>query len=109
MPTHTGRAPQESDIASATKRAMIVRMLHNLLGLAQRAQDADAMFRYVDTLVAIAPEAGDERWMRAVLLFRAGRREEAIRDADWLLLNRPEGVNLNQVDELRRLLERPEK
>jgi serine protease Do len=103
----TGRAPQESDFAPATRRGMIVRMLHNLLGLAQRVQDADAMFRYVDTLVAVSPDSGEDRWMRAVLLFRAGRREEAIRDADWLLQNRPEGVNLNQVDELRRLLDRP--
>jgi hypothetical protein len=84
-------------------------MLHNLLGVAQRAQDAEGMLRYLDVLVAISPDTGDERWMRAVMLFRTGRRDEAIRDVDWLLDHRPEGVNLNQVDELRRLLERPER
>ncbi|HTI51537.1 MAG TPA: transglutaminase family protein [Planctomycetaceae bacterium] len=105
----TGRAPQESDFTAATKRAIIARMLHNLLGVAQRAQDAEGMLRYLDVLVAISPDTGDERWMRAVMLFRTGRRDEAIRDVDWLLDHRPEGVNLNQVDELRRLLERPER
>lgn len=103
----TDRAPQESDYAATTKRAIITRMLHNLLRTAQRAQDAGGMLRYLDALVAISPEAAEERWMRAVMLFRAGRREEAIRETDWLLDHRPEGVNLNDVDELRRLLERP--
>jgi regulator of sirC expression with transglutaminase-like and TPR domain len=103
----TDRAPQESDFATTTKRGIITRMLHNLLRAAQRAQDAEGMLRYLDALVAISPEAAEERWMRAVMLFRAGRREEAIRETDWLLEHRPEGVNLNDVDELRRLLERP--
>lgn len=102
----TGRAPQESDFAPSTKRSMIVRILHNLLGLAQRSPDSDAMLRYLDVLVAIAPQNADERWMRAVMLYRAGRREQALADVHWLLENHPEGVNLNQVDELRRVLER---
>jgi hypothetical protein len=46
--------------------------------------------------------------MRAVLLLRSGRRAEAIADADWLLEHRPDGVNLNEVDELRRVLDRIE-
>jgi regulator of sirC expression with transglutaminase-like and TPR domain len=102
----TGRAPQESDFAPATRRSMIVRILHNLLGLAQRSQDVESMLRYVEALVAIAPQNADERWMRAVLLYRTGRRTRALADVHWLLENRPDGVNLNQVDELRRVLER---
>lgn len=103
----TARAPQESDFAPATRRSMIIRILHNLLGLAQRSQDTEAMLRYLDVLIAVAPQNADERWMRAVMLYRAGRREAALADVHWLLENRPEGVNLNQVDELRRVLERP--
>jgi regulator of sirC expression with transglutaminase-like and TPR domain len=103
----TGRAPQDSDFVAATKRAIIVRMLHNLLRAAQRSQDAEGMVRYLDALVAISPDTGDERWMRAVMNFRTGRRDEAMHDTEWLLEHRPEGVNLNEVDELRRLLERP--
>ena len=37
---------------------------------------------------------------------RENRLAQAIVDADWLLQNHPEGINLNQVDELRRVLER---
>ncbi|MSR57250.1 MAG: trypsin-like serine protease [Planctomycetaceae bacterium] len=105
----TGREPQEADLATVTKRAMIIRMLHNLLGPAERAQDLEGMLRYLDALVAIAPDAGPDRGMRAVLLFQAGRRDEAIGDADWLLEHRPDGINLNEVDRLRRMLDRPER
>lgn len=103
----TGREPRDSDLATVSKRAIIVRMLHNLLGLADRSQDADQALRYLDALVAIAPEAGPERWMRAVFAMRSGRRDDAAADVKWLLENRPEGVNLNQVDELRRYLDQP--
>jgi regulator of sirC expression with transglutaminase-like and TPR domain len=100
------RAATDADFATATKRAIIVRMVHNLLGLAQRSQDAEGMLRYLDAIVAISPDAGQERFMRAVLLLRSGRRAEAIADADWLLEHHPDGVNLNQVDELRRVLDK---
>jgi regulator of sirC expression with transglutaminase-like and TPR domain len=102
-----GRAPRESDFAAAGKRAIVSRMLHNLLGLAQRAQDADGMLRYVDTLIAISPESWEERWMRAVLLFRAGRRDESLRETDWLVDHRPEGLDLKPVEDLRRMLAPP--
>jgi len=85
-----------------------VRMLHNLLGLAQRSQDMEGMLRYLDAIVAISPDAAQERFMRAVLFLRSGRRAEAIADADWLLEHHPEGINLNQVDELRRVLDKLE-
>ena len=68
--------------------------------------DAEGMLRYVDAILAISPDAGQERFMRAVLLLQNGRRAEAIADADWLLEHHPEGINLNQVDELRRVLDK---
>jgi regulator of sirC expression with transglutaminase-like and TPR domain len=102
------RPPTDADFAAAPKRAIIVRMLRNLRGLAQRASDADGLLRYLNAILAISPAEGEERFMRAVLLLRNGRRAEAIVDADWLLEHHPEGINLNQVDELRRVLERVE-
>ena len=50
--------------------------------------------------------AAQDRFERAKFLFFSGRRAEAIADADWLLEHRPEGVNLNEVDELRRVLDK---
>jgi serine protease Do len=85
-----------------------VRILHNLRGVAQRSQDAEGVLRYLNAIVAVSPDAGQERFLRALILLRSGRRTEAIADADWLLERHPEGVNLNEVDELRRVLERLE-
>jgi regulator of sirC expression with transglutaminase-like and TPR domain len=97
---------KEADFAPATKRAISVRMLHNLLGTEQKAGNIDGMLKYLGAILAIAPDAGRERFMRGVLYLESGRRVEARADADWLLQHRPEGVNLNEVDELRRVLDR---
>lgn len=103
-----GRAPTEADLASTKKRAILVRILHNLMGLAQRAQDADGLLRYVDAIVAVSPDSGEERWMRAVLKTRLGQRDSAKTDVDWLLEHKPTGVRINDVEELQRVLERAE-
>jgi regulator of sirC expression with transglutaminase-like and TPR domain len=100
------RPATDADFAAASKRAIIVRMLHNLRGLAQKSQDGEGMLRYLNAIIALSPTAAQERFLRAVFYLRSGRRAEAIVDADWLLEHHPEGINLNEVDELRRLLER---
>ena len=102
----TGQPAVEGDFAAARKKGILVRMLHNLLGLTKRSQDTDAALRYLEAIVAISPDAGRERFLRAVLRFQAGRRAEALADIDWLLEHHPEGVNLNEVDEFRRALQR---
>jgi hypothetical protein len=83
-----------------------VRMLHNLIGLSRNAGDTDGMLRYLNAILAVSPADAEARVIRAVVLGRTGRRAEAIVDADWLLQNRPEGINLNEVDRLRRDLDR---
>jgi hypothetical protein len=60
----------------------------------------------VNAILAISPVEGEERFIRAILYMNSGRRAEALADADWLIDHRPEGINLNQVDELRRVLQR---
>jgi regulator of sirC expression with transglutaminase-like and TPR domain len=79
-------------------------MLRNLMGV---ASDAEAALRYVDAILAIVPDSAEHRWLRVQLCVQTRRREEALRDIDWLLENRPEGINLNDVDALRRILDRP--
>jgi regulator of sirC expression with transglutaminase-like and TPR domain len=102
------RPATDADFAAATKRAIIVRILHNLRGLALRSQDGEGMLRYLNAIIAVSPTAAQERFLRAVLFLRSGRRAEALLDADWLLEHHPEGINLNEVDELRRVLEKLE-
>lgn len=101
----TGQPPEEKHLAVATKRAIVVRMLHNLLGIARTDHDGPAMLRYLDTILVVSPDAGEERWLRAVLRYQNGQRDGARADADWLLEHHPAGVPLPRVRELRETLE----
>jgi regulator of sirC expression with transglutaminase-like and TPR domain len=100
----SGRPLRDKDLAPATKQAIITRMLSNLLRIAQDEHDVEGMLRYVEAMVAVAPEAAEERWMRAVLRYETGRRQGALKDADWLLSHQPDGIDLDRVRKLHRLL-----
>jgi regulator of sirC expression with transglutaminase-like and TPR domain len=89
-----------------TRRAILVRMIGNLLGLAQEEENEAASLRYLDAVVAIAPQEGNHRAMRAVLLLRAKRFSAALADCDWLLKHRPEGVDPERVRQLREFIEK---
>ncbi|HVW01192.1 MAG TPA: tetratricopeptide repeat protein, partial [Planctomycetaceae bacterium] len=104
----TGAPLTDEQLAPAKKRAIIVRMLRNLEGIARSAEDVPALLRYTEAVLALNPDAGEDRMLRAVLNYQLGRREAAIRDADWLLEHHPEGVDQRQVQEFRRILDRPQ-
>ncbi|TWU07349.1 putative serine protease HtrA [Symmachiella macrocystis] len=97
----------DEHLKTATKRDIVIRMLSNLLGLAQEEQDPEGMLRYVTAIVEVDNQAAQSRWIRAVLRFQTERRAAAAEDADWLLEHRPEGINLQRVEELRGILDRP--
>jgi regulator of sirC expression with transglutaminase-like and TPR domain len=105
----TGRPLQEEDLQPAAKKAILVRMLHNLLGLARDDRDVAAMLRYLDAVLTITPDGADERWARAVLRYQTGQRQGVLEDTDWVLKHHPKGLEPERVLELRRLAERMEK
>jgi serine protease Do len=102
----TGEPLADKDWAPAGKRAIIIRMLHNLLGIAGRNRDAPATLHYLDTILAIDPDAAHDRFMRAVLRYQSGQRKEALADTDWLLNHDPKSADTDRAQELRRLIER---
>jgi S1-C subfamily serine protease/regulator of sirC expression with transglutaminase-like and TPR domain len=101
----SGQPIAESHLAALGKRAIIVRMLHNLLGIATRQQDAESTLRYLNAILTISPELGQERWFRAVMSFQTGRRDQATTDVDWLLAHQPAEVEIERVQELKQLLQ----
>jgi serine protease Do len=105
----TGKPFQDEYLAAATKQAIVVRMLHNLLGLAERDQDGDGMLRYLDAILAVAPSSHAERWNRALLRLRAGQRQGALEDTDYLLEHGPDGADHDRAVELRQLIQRSER
>ena len=102
----TGRPLEERHLAATSKRDITIRMLRNLLNASSREQDFDSALKYLDTIVAIHPEAGEERWMRALLHFQRNKRQEAKVDVDWLNEHKPPEVNMDEVEQMQRLLER---
>ncbi len=103
-----GAKLDDEHLEPVTKRAIVLRMLGNLLGLARRDQDAERMLRYLDAVLVVAPEAGGERWVRAVLRYETHRLTGAKADTAWLLEHHPPGVNTEDVHNLRRLIEEQE-
>lgn len=93
----TGEPAQEAYFDEVTTRQIVLRMLQNLLGVAQRKTDREAMLRYVEASIAIEPELVRERGLRAILRFETGRRAAAIADLDWFLEHEPEGIDLEQI------------
>jgi len=100
-----GEKLTDEHLAATKRRAILVRMLSNLLGLAQAENDARAALRYADAIVAVAPDAGSYRAARAVLRAQTKRLKGALADCDWLLKERPDGVDLDRVRQLREFIE----
>jgi serine protease Do len=105
----TGRRLRQEHLAAVAKRAIISRMLHNLLNVAEKEEDKSAMLRYLNALVAVNPDAGQERGLRAGLRYQTGDRAGALEDVDWLLEHAPEGLDVERVRAFRRALTQPEK
>jgi S1-C subfamily serine protease/regulator of sirC expression with transglutaminase-like and TPR domain len=105
----TGRRPDTEQMRAVPTGAVIERVLRNLVGAARRERDAAGMLRYLDAILAVNPGAAEERGLRAGLLYQQGERDAALRDVDWLLEHRPEGIDLDAVHQLRRLLTAPQK
>lgn len=86
-----------------SKRAIVVRMLTNLLGVA----DSDAaVHRYTNAILAIQPDHGPFHFLRAIVRYRLDDREAAREDVEWLLEHKPAGVDLDRVMALQADLER---
>jgi regulator of sirC expression with transglutaminase-like and TPR domain len=102
----TGEPLTDVEMKSASKKAIIVRMLHNLLGVAGRNRDAAGSLHYLDAILAIDGDSAHDRLMRAVLLYQSGQKKEALLDTDWFLNHQKKGADGERALELRRVIER---
>jgi regulator of sirC expression with transglutaminase-like and TPR domain len=86
-------------------REIILRMLQNLINVANNKQDSEACLRYVNAILALNPESPEHRLFKAVLCLNTGRVEEGIAEADWVLERQPEEIVIEQVYRLKATLE----
>lgn len=100
----TGEGFREADFRAATKREIIVRMLRNLLGGVRTEDSITDLLRYLDTILALAPEGVTDRLSRARFRMQSGNTAGAKEDFKWVLDNQPAGVDLERVAEIYRAL-----
>jgi regulator of sirC expression with transglutaminase-like and TPR domain len=96
----SGGGFSEQDIRAATKREIILRMLHNLYGIAERDNSVDDLLRYLDVILALDPGNARDRFLRARLHLRKGDVPGAKRDLKRLLESEPAGIDLERIEEL---------
>src|SRR5262245_19188498 len=101
----TGADVADDVLKPVTKKAIVVRMLLNLLGMAQREQDADAGLRYLDGILMLRPDSGRERMMRAGIFLSKGMKADALIDVQYLIDHPTDGVDERQLQRLKRALQ----
>lgn len=84
---------------------IVVRMLRNLIRVANDSQDAEGALRYTDTLLALQPDSVEDRLFKAVLCYNTRRAEEGLIEIEWILERRPVGLLIDRVEQLRDALE----
>jgi serine protease Do len=102
----TGRTPEYEHLQPTTKRAIVLRILENLLSLAGKESSRSRMAAYLDAILVIAPEHVERRMMRAMLRYQGGSLDEALADVDYLLEKHRDDVDEAKILELRERLER---
>ena len=95
----------DEHLAVVGTRAILTRMLNNLLNLAGREEKPGDMLRYLDAMLVLTPDSARDRVLRMVTSYRLGRRDVALADARWLLEHAPEGIDLDQVRRMLDMLE----
>ncbi len=101
---NTGRTLQDADLLPAGKRAIVARLLANLVEIALKKDAFEDAIRYLDLTVVVSPNAAFERWSRAMLRLKTGDTAGAKADFEWLLDRQPDGVDLERVLEIYRRL-----
>ncbi len=101
----TGLTLEQRHIEPAGKKAILVRMLRNLINIDLNSGDATQALPRLDLLLTIAPAEASERLSRALLLYQANQWARALEDIEWILQEQPAGIHLDRVEELRRRIE----
>ena len=97
----TGQPMTDEHLAATTNREIVQRMLRNLIGLAEAADDRQAVLRYVEATVAVDSESIQNRGVRAVLRFENGLVAAALADLDAILREAPAGIDLERLQQMR--------
>ncbi len=101
----TGQVPQREDFQRADAHSIARRMLQNLIVIQveQERTPVEAL-PYLDALLAIAPDSGSDRFQRALILFEKKAYQRSLSDLDWLLHQRPPGIDYEKLSQFREMI-----
>ena len=95
---------EEHHLKTATKRDMIVRLLLNLKGIYNRADDNARALSVVERILIVRPTAPSQIRDRGYLLARLGRPDEAVTELETYLTFAPAARDVGRVEALVREL-----
>ncbi|MDF1850352.1 MAG: tetratricopeptide repeat protein [Verrucomicrobiales bacterium] len=94
-----GSAPGKEAFEAATAREIAVRMLRNLVDIEiNHRRTPGGAADYIELLLAIEPNAAQERFQRALLRIQDDNMDGARADLDWLLEHRPPGIDYSRLE-----------
>jgi len=96
----TGEPAADEHFEAVAPRQILLRMLQNLLGVAQRnptGVDREAIQRYTSAMLVLDPALVRERGLRAVVRWETGRQTAAVADLQTILDAQPEGIDLVEL------------
>jgi regulator of sirC expression with transglutaminase-like and TPR domain len=100
-----GRDIGDEFLKPVAKKAIISRMLNNLLNVARGEKDVDAGLRYLDGILTLQPDDGQSRVMRAGIYLSKGMKTEGLADIDYLIEHPLDGVDVQELKRLKKQLQ----
>lgn len=91
---------KSSEYDAADSLSIIKRMIYNLKGITIDNKEYSDALNYVNLLIQIDPNDPQERLSRAILNIQNKQEQRAKSDLEWLLKTKPEGINLQRIQEL---------
>jgi len=76
---------QDEHLEPVDNRAIIVRMLRNLIGISNNNEPPEVVLRYLNTLILLQPDSPQEHLNRALMHMRLKQNKKAKADVLWLL------------------------
>ena len=102
--TETGRAWDESALVAQTSKQIVIRMLRNLLNLANESQDAEGALRYVETILALDPDSLSDQMLKAVLCYNTQRLDEGIEITQRLIHSGSPDILVDRVQQIQDMM-----
>ncbi|MEM1294547.1 MAG: transglutaminase family protein [Verrucomicrobiota bacterium] len=93
----SGRQLQDAMLEPVTKRAIVARMLRNLIELRKQEGEPIKAMPYISVMLKIEPEDVAARLDRAILRIQEGDTEGGKTDFRWLLQTEPPGVDVYRL------------